>query len=52
MIVDSSQIKRNLIHGEIFSSMGVIFKEKLSFKTAAKFQGGKHANELIHNVII
>ena len=39
----------NLMHGGIFSSLGVIFKELLSFKTA-KCLGGKSSNELIHSL--
>ena len=37
------------MHGEIFSSLGVIFKELLSFKTA-KCLGGKSASEPIHSL--
>ena len=38
------------MHGEIFSSLGVIFKEKLSFENC-KISGGKSANELIHSLL-
>ena len=38
---------RNLVIGEMFGSLGVIFEERLAF-TTAKFLGVRSANELIH----